>query len=112
MNTCSSEAGSGGEADESMYVVTVEFEVRAGHERDFHLRMRQQAEDSLNREADCIQFDVCQAPDDPRRIFLYEVYADEGAFQSHLDSGHFKDFDKTVADWVAAKTVRIWHGLS
>ena len=33
-----------------------------------------QASASLEREAQCLVFDVCQDPKDPRRIVLYEVY--------------------------------------
>ncbi len=91
-----------------MHSVTVEFEIAAGREEDFLARVKQQAGDSLEREVDCLQFDVCVAPDAPGRIFLYEIYRDPAAFQVHLESTHFADFDATVADWVAAKTVRAW----
>ena len=91
-----------------MHVVTVEFEIVAGREEDFLARVKQQAGDSLEREVDCLHFDVCVAPDAPGRIFLYEIYRDPAAFQVHLESAHFADFDATVADWVATKTVRAW----
>ncbi|MEM7522936.1 MAG: antibiotic biosynthesis monooxygenase [Pseudomonadota bacterium] len=39
-------------------------------------------------------------------MFLYEVYDDAAAFDAHLASDHFKDFDAAVAPMVAAKTVR------
>lgn len=91
-----------------MHVVTVEFEIAAGREGDFLARVKQQAEDSLEREVDCLQFDVCVAPDAPGRVFLYEIYRDQAAFQVHLESAHFSDFDTTVADWIAAKKVREW----
>jgi quinol monooxygenase YgiN len=34
------------------------------------------------------------------RITLYEVYDDEGAFQAHLESRHFKDFSDRVSGLV------------
>ena len=95
-----------------MYVITVDFSVRPGDEARFLERMRQQAKDSLEREAGCHHFDVCVDPKNPGQVFLYEIYEDEAAFQAHLDSAHFKDFDRTVADWVAAKTVKAWHKVS
>ena len=95
-----------------MYVIAVVFVIREGHEAQFLARVKQQAEDSLAREDDCLQFDVCADPADPKRIFLYEIYRDEAAFQHHLETEHFKDFDAAVADWVADKTVEAWHRLS
>ena len=92
-----------------MHVITVTFEIAAGCEADFLARMKQQARDSLEHEVDCLQFDVCVASDAPDRVFLYEVYRDPAAFQTHLDSAHFKDFDATVANWVTARTVSQWH---
>ena len=91
-----------------MYVIIVEFRIREGQEALFMVRMREQAENSLSREADCLQFDVCSDPDDPRRVFLYEVYKDEEAFQRHLATGHFNDFDATTSDLIESKTVQAW----
>ena len=95
-----------------MYVIAVIFLIRDGHEAQFLTRVEHQAEDSLAREDGCLQFDVCTDPADPKRIFLYEIYRDEAAFQHHLETAHFKDFDATVADWVASKSVEAWHRLT
>ena len=46
-----------------MHVIAVEFEVKPGHEGDFLVRMKQQAQNSLEREPACLQFDVCMAPE-------------------------------------------------
>ena len=92
-----------------MYVITVEFTLRDAEKGRFLQRVRQQATDSLEQEAGCRQFDVCVDPEDPCRVFLYELYDHEAAFQAHLDSAHFKDFDRTTADWFVSKEVRAWH---
>ncbi len=94
-----------------MYVITVLFVIREGHESAFLERMREQADNSLTHEPDCLQFDVCTDPADPKRIFLYEIYRDEAAFKHHLETDHFKAFDAAVADWTASKTVEAWHRL-
>ena len=95
-----------------MHVIAVEFEVKPGHEGDFLVRMKQQAQNSLAREPACLQFDVCMAPESPARIFLYEIYEDEAAFQLHLASDHYKDFDSATADWVISKAVSVWTRVS
>ena len=91
-----------------MYVIIVEFRIREGHEADFMARMREQAENSLSREEDCLQFDVCNDPENPQRVFLYEVYSDEDAFKRHLESAHFNDFDATTSAWIESKTAQAW----
>ena len=91
-----------------MFVVTVTFVASPGHAEVFRERVRRQASDSLSREAGCHRFDVCADPETPGRIFLYELYSDEAAFQAHLETRHFRDFDRDVATWVEDKTVATW----
>ena len=88
-----------------MYVVIVEFIIEAAHVHDFRERVRQQARYSLANEADCHVFDVCIDPERPERVLLYEVYSDVAAFDTHLVSVHFLDFDTRVRDWVDGKKV-------
>ncbi len=92
-----------------MYVITVHFHARKGHEEVFLEAMKQQAKNSLEREEACHQFDVCTAPGDAGHIFLYEVYSDEAAFQAHLETAHFREFNEVTADWVDSKQVDAWH---
>ena len=94
--------------EHSMYVVTVEFGIRAEHVVDFRAAVTENARTSCDTEPGCRQFDVCIAPQDPRVVFLYEVYVDRAAFDAHLESAHFKAFDSRVATWVESKTVRTY----
>ena len=89
-----------------MYAVVVEFELRPEHAAAFRARVARQAADSLGREPGCRVFDVCVDPARDDFVLLYEVYADRAAFDAHLQSEHFADFDREVAAWVAAKRVR------
>ena len=91
-----------------MFVVTVTFVASPEHAEAFRERVRQQASDSLSREAGCHRFDVCVDPQTPGRIFLYELYSDQAAFQAHLETQHFRDFDRDVAPWIEDKTVATW----
>jgi len=95
-----------------MYVITVEFAVRSGCEEDFIKRVKKQAEDSLNLETACRHFDVCVPEGNRSRVFLYEIYDDEAAFQFHLKSQHFLDFSEETADWIETKNVQAWQRIS
>lgn len=90
-----------------MYVVVVEFESKAGCEAPFLDAIKNQAKNSIERESDCLQFDVCVEPDNQNKILLYEVYASEAAFQAHIKTNHFAAFDQTVQPWIESKSVRI-----
>ncbi len=46
-----------------------------------------------------MRFDVIQDASDGNRIWLYEVYRDEEAFQAHTQSPHFIKFREASADW-------------
>ena len=91
-----------------MFVVTVTFEIKPGHEAEFLARVTRQAEDSLAREPACLQFDVCRSETRADSVFLYEIYRDEAAFQAHIESDHFKDFDAAVGSWIADKRIQTW----
>lgn len=94
-----------------MYVVVVEFSIRPAHTAAFVQRVRQQAQDSLREEAGCHVFDVCLDPGRANFILLYEVYSDREAFETHLESAHFLDFDTAVRDWVDGKEISTYERL-
>ena len=93
-----------------MFIVTVVFVVKPQHLEQFSARVRQQAKDSVEREADCHRFDVASDIADPCTIFLYEIYSNEQAFEDHLASDHFKSFNVATLDWVESKSVNRWSG--
>jgi quinol monooxygenase YgiN len=88
-----------------MYVVVVEFAIKPEFCARFRERVQQQARDSLELESECHVFDVCIDPERENFVLLYEVYSDRAAFDTHLASAHFIDFDKMVRDWVKGKQV-------
>lgn len=51
---------------------------------------------SLKLEADCHVFDVCVDTERENFVLLYEVYTDRGAFEVHLGTRYFLDFDTRV----------------
>lgn len=88
------------------FVVTVEFEVDPSQFGTFLPLMRENARRSRALEPGCRQFDVCTDPARPHAVFLYERYGDRAAFDAHLASRHFLDFDAAVRGMITAKSVR------
>lgn len=90
-----------------MFVVLVEFFVHSGFEQPFHEALKQQARNSVQLEEQCEVFDVCQSNDDATKFVLYEIYQDAGAFDAHLQTAHFLEFDALVANWTKSKSVQL-----
>lgn len=91
-----------------MYVVCVTFKVKIESIDQFMPLMLDNAKASFEQEPECQQFDVCIDENDKSIVFLYEIYNDKAAFQDHLASPHFKEFDAAVGDMIADKKVQIF----
>lgn len=88
-----------------MHIVIVDFTVKPEAIPAFGAAMLEQARTSLETEAGCRQFDVAWPDDDPGHVHLYEVYDSPAAFETHLQTGHFKRFDALVAPMIVDKQV-------
>jgi (4S)-4-hydroxy-5-phosphonooxypentane-2,3-dione isomerase len=87
------------------YVVTVEFDIDPAQLAAFMPWMSESAKASLRDEKGCRHFDVCRPRDVPNRVFLYEIYDDEAAFQAHLQTDHFKAFAAATKDMITARKI-------
>ena len=90
-----------------MFVVCVEFEIESGQTDVFMAAVRTNAEQSFNQEMGCQQFDVCQDRNSPSSVFLYEVYDDEVAFETHKLTLHYSAFNSAIGGMVVNKSIRI-----
>jgi autoinducer 2-degrading protein len=96
----------------SPLVVLVEFLVRPAFAERFGELILANARASVAHERGCRRFDVLVGVEDPRRFVLYEIYDDDGAFDLHLQSRHYKAFAQAVEDQVEERSVRrlAFHG--
>ena len=91
-----------------MYVITVKFETTEESKDAFRKAVLQQARNSLTKESGCRRFDVCRDPENDTRFFLYEIYDDKAAFERHLQTAHYDDFDAKIKEWVILKNPQGW----
>ncbi len=82
-----------------MYVIVVPLQIKEGHKEEFVEALLEDAKGAVSDEPGCLRFDVIQDSGDPNRIWVYEVYADEAAFQAHLQAPHYIKLTNTVGDW-------------
>ncbi len=98
-----------------MYIIIAPIQIREGHKEQFMQAIIEDAKGSVNDEPGCLRFDVIQDAGDENRIWLYEVYQDEAAFQAHTQAPHFIKFRDATADirvegiqGAARGSVNIW----
>jgi autoinducer 2-degrading protein len=89
------------------FAITVAFELLEGAFPEFYRLVAENAALSVELEPDCLRFDVLTPAGacGPRQVFLYEIYKDRAAFDLHLASDHFRQFDQRSRDLVISKTV-------
>ncbi len=94
------------------FAVCVTFTLVSKHIDAFLPLMHTNAQTSLTQEKGCHRFDVLTDPVRPAEVFLYELYDDAAAFQTHLDSAHFRSFDQAVAGMIAAKDIKTYEKVT
>ena len=72
-----------------MYVVIAPIQIKRGFKEQYIKNLVENARSAVNDEPGCLRFDVIQDANDENRVWLYEVYEDEEAFQAHTQAPHF-----------------------
>jgi (4S)-4-hydroxy-5-phosphonooxypentane-2,3-dione isomerase len=94
----------------SRFVITVAFDLHEGALHEFLPMMIENANRSRTAEPGCERFDVLVPKEGVNQVFLYEVYKDKVAFDAHLRTQHFLDFNSASARLVKAKQI-VAYGL-
>lgn len=95
-----------------MIVIAVNFEVKPDEVTEFKDLITGHAGRTLEREPGCRQFDVCQDPKNAQRFFLYEVYDDEAAFETHRNTPHMAETGKKIPDLVLKRELTMYAMVS
>ena len=89
----------------SGYAIIVDFVLVPGKRSEFRRLVDRNARISSKAERGCRHFDVLESREEADRVLLYEVYEDEAAFEAHVQSPHFDEFDRESAPLVTNKSV-------
>lgn len=82
-----------------MLVLIVKIDIKPEFREPFMESMLEDARGAQDDEPGCLRFDVIQDEKDQNRIFLYEVYLDQAAFDAHIAAPHFTQWRDLVKDW-------------
>ncbi|TXN32812.1 putative quinol monooxygenase [Lacisediminihabitans profunda] len=63
--------------------------------------------EAVRREPGNLVFDAYRKSDDPQEFFVFEIYADESAFRSHLEQEHGRVFNERLAELVQGGRSRL-----
>ena len=87
------------------FAIYVEFTLHDNAVDRFMPLMLANARSSLDDEPGCERFDVLHVAGKPQHIVLYELYRDRAAFQDHLKTRHFLEFNSATAALIREKKV-------
>ena len=82
-----------------------ELEIDPAHLDAYKAALRQEIEASIQKEAGVLTLYAVSVKDQPNQIRLFEIYANAGAYQAHLQSEHFKKYKSETANMV--KSLRL-----
>jgi autoinducer 2-degrading protein len=91
------------------YINAVEIDVVPGQIENYLAAIREVGAATLKTEPRCSEFDITVSQRDPNRLFIFEVYDNADAFDTHLKSDHYKKYAAAAKDIVAKREV---HPLS
>ena len=87
-----------------MYVIMAPLQIKEGHREGYIEATVDMARDTVRDQPGCVRFDVIQDGADPNRVWLYEVYTDEAAFQFQLEQPPVLKWREIVNDWQDERT--------
>jgi (4S)-4-hydroxy-5-phosphonooxypentane-2,3-dione isomerase len=88
-----------------LYINAVDLDIVPA-QRDAYLAAIKENSEAAIQEPGCKEFNILVLGDDPNHLFLFEVYENEAAFQSHRASEHFKKYAALTANMVAKRVSR------
>lgn len=85
----------------SIVVLFVELEIAPGRRDEFITRAREHRGNVLKNEPGCRRFDISTPDDTGDTVRLYEVYADQAAFDHHMETDYMKAYQADTGPMVA-----------
>jgi quinol monooxygenase YgiN len=88
----------------SAIVLLVELQINPGQKDTFLDRAREHRGNVLRQEPGCQRFDLVVPDEGGDTVYLYEVYADDEALQTHFNTPYMKQYMADTAPMIARRT--------
>ena len=89
----------------AVYINAVDLDINPADTAKFLEFVKENGAASV-KEPGCHEFNITVLAKDPNHVFLYEVYDNEAALNSHRATDHFKKFAAATASMVTGRNVR------
>jgi (4S)-4-hydroxy-5-phosphonooxypentane-2,3-dione isomerase len=89
------------------FVLEVKIRIKPEQVENFMAKLAENAK-AARTEPGCKTFDVSVDPNDKTSVMLYEVYADDKAFEAHQATPHFKKYLAEAIPLLASRERRFW----
>ena len=96
---------SSGQLAQAQVVRIAEIEIDARLVDEYKAALKEEIESSIAQEAGVLTLYAVSLKGHPERIRLLEVYRDEAAYKSHLQSSHFRKYKEQTAKMVKSLTL-------
>ena len=96
----------------SAFTLIVNLQIKPDQVEQFMKMALENAAASRTTEPGCRQFDVLVDPEDATRVAFYEVYDNKQAFESHLETAHFKKYFEHAVPLLAERTRSFFHRVA
>lgn len=88
-----------------LYINAVDLDIVPAEVENFKKALMENGAASV-KEPGCREFNIHILASNPNHIFIYEIYDNEAALQSHRQTDHFKKYSATTASMVAKREAR------
>ena len=88
----------------SKIALVVDLKIAAGRMEEFLARVQRHGETCLAKEEGCLRFDVLAPVEGGDQVFLYEVYADQAAVDTHLSTPRMAQYLEETGPMIAERT--------
>ena len=83
--------------------LVVEIRLEPGRKDAFLARALEHRDNVLDNEPGCLRFDIAASEEEADKVFLYEVYADEAALETHFNTAYMKQYLEDTGPMIAAR---------
>ncbi|MGA2892173.1 MAG: putative quinol monooxygenase [Xanthobacteraceae bacterium] len=88
-----------------LYINAVDLDIQPGQIDNFLALLKTNGAAAV-KEPGCREFNITVSQKDPNHVFIFEVYDNAAALETHRATDHFKSYAAATKDMVAKRDVR------
>ncbi|MED2973809.1 Quinol monooxygenase YgiN [Bacillus sp. OV194] len=94
----------------SPIAVSATLTAKPGREEEAQNVLLEVLKHSRNEEG-CLHYNLHQSQDDPKVFMLYELWKDQNAIDSHIESAHYQTYRTNIEPLIDVRNVQKWNQI-